>query len=50
MAWRKKARQELGRQLLWEAMCPECREFWNRVLRAVESGRWIDDPPERVSA
>lgn len=36
-AWRKKARQEIARQLLWEAMCDDCRAFWNRVLRAVET-------------
>ena len=37
-SWRKKARQELSRQLLWQAMCDDCRAFWNLVLRAIESG------------
>ena len=36
-AWRKKSRQELARQLLWEAMCDDCRGFWNGVVRAVET-------------
>ena len=37
-SWRKRARQELARQLLWEAMCEDCRAFWNRTLRAIETG------------
>ena len=36
-AWRKKARQELQRQLLWDAMCDDCRGFWNGVLRQFET-------------
>jgi hypothetical protein len=36
-AWRKKARQELARQILWEATCEECRRYWNRVLRQIET-------------
>jgi hypothetical protein len=37
-AWRKKVRQELGRQLLWEARCDDCRLFWNRALRKIKTG------------
>jgi hypothetical protein len=37
-AWRRKARKEVARQLLWEAMCEECRGFWNGVVRRIESG------------
>jgi type II secretory ATPase GspE/PulE/Tfp pilus assembly ATPase PilB-like protein len=36
-AWRKKARQEIARQLMWEAMCKDCRAYWNGVLRVVET-------------
>jgi hypothetical protein len=39
-AWRKKARQELARQLLWEAMCETCRGYWNGVLRKIETAEF----------
>jgi hypothetical protein len=44
-AWRKKARQEVSRQIFWEAMCEECRVFWNDVLRRIET-RPFDDEKE----
>jgi predicted RNA-binding Zn-ribbon protein involved in translation (DUF1610 family) len=36
-SWRKKARQEVQRQLLWQAMCPRCRAWWNSTLRKIEA-------------
>lgn len=37
-AWRKTARQEVGRQICWEMLCPSCRAWWNARLRLIEVG------------
>ncbi len=50
-AWRRKARQEVARQLLWEGMCEDCRAYWNGVLRRIETVVTDEDgqPLERVA-
>jgi hypothetical protein len=29
---------ELKRQVLWDALCPDCREWWNITIERCESG------------
>jgi hypothetical protein len=36
-SWRDAYKKELSRQLLWFAMCPECRAFWAGVIRRIET-------------
>lgn len=45
-AWRKKARQEMARQICWEMLCPDCRSWWNDTIRAIESGAPRPTPTE----
>jgi hypothetical protein len=37
-AARKAYAGELRRQILWEATCPDCRGWWNAVIRLAASG------------
>jgi rRNA maturation protein Nop10 len=36
-AWRIAYRKEVQRQILWECLCPACRNWWNSTLRRVEN-------------
>ena len=45
-AWRKKARQEVARQICWEMLCRSCESWWNDTLRAIESGAPRATPTE----
>jgi hypothetical protein len=40
---RKAYATELRRQILWEACCPDCRAWWNALIRRASCG------PETVS-
>ena len=42
-SWRKAFRTEIARQVSWEMCCESCRDWWTRVLVAVER-------PEKRSA
>jgi hypothetical protein len=39
-AWRIAYRKEIQRQILWECLCPSCRNWWNECLRRAENRSW----------
>jgi hypothetical protein len=49
-AWRKKSRQEIARQILWEACCDDCRKFWNTVLRKIETADYEEERDGEVAS
>ena len=35
-AWRRAFRREVQNQILFEALCPDCREWWNSLLARLD--------------
>ena len=48
--WRQVYRTEIARQILWEALCEDCRGFWNDVLRGVEKCSPPSDSADNVTS
>jgi hypothetical protein len=37
-SWRRAFRKEVQNQVLFEALCDDCREWWNELLQKIEFG------------